>query len=273
VLNVKFSSIVSNSGNGGCETTGGLMDFSGTVTMENSLIAENTVSFGSGCTGPGYFPGASGYFESQGTSSVHTTTFWRNSISNVGTFTFDRSTVSASDSNGILNAGSLTIVNSTISGSSGAGISIDTSEYNPTLDMSNSTVAANTADGVDFGSGLTSTLRNSILAGNGGADCNGNFISGDYNLIENFTECGSVEGGHDLTGVSPKLRKLGFYGGPTQTMDLMPGSPAINGGNPSGCMDSGGELIHIDQRGFPRPSPRGGRCDIGAVEVQFFDGW
>jgi len=273
VLNMKRSSIVSNSGSGGCTTAGGVLNFNGSVTIEDSLIAENTVSPGNECLGPGIVPVASGYFNVQGNSTVNTTTFWKNSISTVGTFALDRSTINSSDGNGILNAGTLTVVNSTITGSTDSGIVNFFGEISGTFEMSNSTVADNAGDGVDFGEPLGSTMRNSILAGNGGADCNGDFISGDYNLIENTTDCAWVGGGHDITGVSPELKKLGFYGGPTQTMDLKSGSPAINAGNPAGCADANGNLLTTDQRGFPRPSPAGGRCDIGAVEVQMRAGW
>jgi hypothetical protein len=43
-------------------------------------------------------------------------------------------------------------------------------------------------------------------------------------------------------------------------------SPAIDAGNPAGCTDHLGNLLTVDQTGFPRPYPQGGRCDIGAFE-------
>jgi hypothetical protein len=267
-LNISFSSIDLNSAAGGCATAGGILNFNGSVTMDHSLVAGNTLSSGSGCVGPGTVPDASGYFNLQGNSVIHTSTFWKNEISTVGTFTLDSSTISNSDGNGIINCGQLTVVNSTITGSTGAGISNFLAELVGTLDLSNSTIANNGGYGVDFGAPLESTMRNSILSGNGGGDCNSDFLSGDYNLIQNISGCGFVDGGHDITGVSPDLNKLGFYGGLTQTMTLQSNSPAINAGNPAGCKDSSGNLLTTDQRGFPRPEPRGGRCDIGAVEMQ-----
>ena len=62
--------------------------------------------------------------------------------------------------------------------------------------------------------------------------------------------------------VDPHLGPLQNNGGPTQTQALLPGSPAINAGNPAGCRDALGALLLADQRGFPRL----GRCDIGAYE-------
>jgi len=54
---------------------------------------------------------------------------------------------------------------------------------------------------------------------------------------------------------------LGNYGGPTQTMPPLPGSPAIDAGS-----DSITNLYTTDQRGQPRLSSV--QVDIGAVEYQ-----
>jgi hypothetical protein len=51
----------------------------------------------------------------------------------------------------------------------------------------------------------------------------------------------------------PKLGPLADNGGPTKTMALLAGSPAIGGG--AGCPST-------DQRGEPRK----GACDIGAYQ-------
>jgi hypothetical protein len=79
----------------------------------------------------------------------------------------------------------------------------------------------------------------------------------------------NLNGPGDLNGVNPKLGTLGNYGGPTQTIPLLSGSPAIDAGNPSGCTDGLGHLLKTDQRGLPRPDSedRSG-CDMGAFERQ-----
>jgi hypothetical protein len=67
----------------------------------------------------------------------------------------------------------------------------------------------------------------------------------------------------------PKLGTLGNYGGPTQTIRLLSGSPAIDTGDPSGCSDAQGRLLTTDQRGYPRPDKEDtSSCDRGAYESQ-----
>jgi hypothetical protein len=58
---------------------------------------------------------------------------------------------------------------------------------------------------------------------------------------------------------NPLLAALGNYGGPTQTMALLPGSLAIDAGTSTGASAT-------DQRGFGRVGP----VDIGAFESQGF---
>ena len=59
----------------------------------------------------------------------------------------------------------------------------------------------------------------------------------------------------------PKLAPLGNYGGLTQTMPPLAGSPAIDAGS-----DAATGTFNSDQRGFRRLS--GAHVDIGAVEIQ-----
>lgn len=108
-------------------------------------------------------------------------------------------------------------------------------------------------------------MRNTILAGNsavGGApDLSGKLTISGYNLIGN-TQGGSGFAATDLLNVNPHLGALQNNGGPTQTMALLSGSPALNAGDPNFV----GPPLY-DQRGpgFARVS--GGRLDIGAFEV------
>ena len=95
------------------------------------------------------------------------------------------------------------------------------------------------------------TLNSSTLTSNG------------HNLVDRTGQCIAVAAAGDLLGVAAGLGPLQNNGGPTQTMALLPGSAAINGGEPS-CVDAAGAPLSTDQRGLPRLSP----CDIGAFEVQ-----
>jgi hypothetical protein len=71
---------------------------------------------------------------------------------------------------------------------------------------------------------------------------------------------------HDLIAVDPELSALADNGGPTQTMALGAGSPALTAGG--ACVDptqpAPFPALTIDQRGLPRPAT----CDIGAFQHQ-----
>jgi hypothetical protein len=91
--------------------------------------------------------------------------------------------------------------------------------------------------------------------------------SNGYNLSSDGS-C-DFSGPGDLNNTDPKLGPLQNNGGPTQTQALLPGSPAIDAGNPSGCTDNKGNLLKTDQRGAPRPGKEDtSGCDMGAYERQ-----
>ena len=84
------------------------------------------------------------------------------------------------------------------------------------------------------------------------------------NLESPGNTCG-LNDGTDQTGVAdPLVGALADNGGPTDTHDLLKGSPAIDTGVSGFCPA-------IDQRGAPRPfdgdGQNGAECDIGAVEA------
>jgi hypothetical protein len=86
--------------------------------------------------------------------------------------------------------------------------------------------------------------------------------------LEDTNTCGFTQPG-DQHGINPMLDVLTANGGPTQTMALLTGSPAIDAG-----LSSGGETA--DQRTLTRPvdlcavpnASDGDGTDIGAYEVQ-----
>ena len=57
----------------------------------------------------------------------------------------------------------------------------------------------------------------------------------------------------DLVGVSANIGPLADNGGPTPTHALLRGSPAIDAGDPAGCLDAAIVPLMVDQRGSARP--------------------
>ena len=117
------------------------------------------------------------------------------------------------------------------------------------------------------------TLTGTIVAGNSGqsgpddiVSFPANAVTGSYNLIGTGGSSGIVNGSQGnivLTSLtSLGLAPLGDYGGPTETMALLLGSPALGAGT---AADYPGTTTPIttDQRGFPVDSPN---PDIGAFQ-------
>ncbi len=164
----------------------------------------------------------------------------------------------------------LTLIDCTISGNTadnnGGGLEND-STANHALALTACTISGNYADG--FGGGLfnngAAALNDTIVAGNarsaGASDIhNDGTISGSYNLIGIGFSDGTISGGNNITLANLStlgLAPLGPYGGPTETMALLPGSAAIG----KGVAVSG---VTSDQRGFNLDSP----TDIGAFQTQ-----
>jgi hypothetical protein len=106
------------------------------------------------------------------------------------------------------------------------------------------------------------TVKASIVSGGiSGANCSGSaaFTDGGYN-VDSGTSCGFLTANHSKDNANPNLGPLAANGGPTRTMALPSGGPALNAvpSAASGCAGS------TDQRGIPRP--QGAGCDIGAYE-------
>lgn len=110
----------------------------------------------------------------------------------------------------------------------------------------------------------TVTVGHSIFAGGtGGPSCGGTLLSTGHN-IDSGTSCGLASIG-DQSSTDPLLGPLADNSGPSWTHLALPGSPAIDGGDPTGVCTTN------DQRGVQRPvdgdGDGGSECDIGAVEV------
>ena len=152
----------------------------------------------------------------------------------------------------IYNVGSaLTLTNSTLTANinqgSNPGAAVFAESFSGVTNITNCTISQNTSTGGEAvfrnpGGTAQVNLKNTIVSGNPGGDVNG-----------------TTDNGNNLIGGNALLAALANYGGPTQTMALLPGSPAINAGTATGAPTT-------DQRGLSRV----GAVDIGAFESRGF---
>jgi hypothetical protein len=241
-LTISGGSVTGNTGSGG-----GILNY-GALTVSESILSGNTASYGGGIE------------NSKGSLTVNDSILSGNSAS--------------TDGGGIYNTGSLTVNNSTLSSNSakyGGGVYTPGTSSSALL-LNNATLANNKAasagGGIDVAAGSNVLLHNTLIAGNHAAGKPSD-VSGSLNSSSNYSLIGDGSGGlstanHNVLGTSakplnPLLAPLANYGGPTKTMALLPGSPAINAGSSA----YGGST---DERGKRRV----GATDIGAFESQGF---
>jgi CSLREA domain-containing protein len=266
---------------------GGIYNPSGTVTLTSCTVSSNTV-YG------GQFHGYGGGVYNTGLLLVTGSAILNN-------------TVQGKDEGfggGIYNDGSLEVTNSTIYNNiatsdplqgcspgfecrAGVGAGI----YNlGTGIITNNTIAYNSSAGggqnFDAGGIQTDTtashmqVKSCIIAKNvgSGPDVSGAFTSGGFNLIGAVDSSTGFTAATDQTGteafpLDPEFDdQLGDNGGPTRTLALLCGSPAIDKGTSNGLTGT----LTTDQRGtgFARTvddaavsnAPGGDGTDIGAFE-------
>ena len=205
-------------------------------------------------------------------------------ITSVSNSSFLDNSVTGSGAAIHVSSGDLTVSNSTFSGnqaSHGGAIY----SYANHLTIESSTLVGNVATTPGDGDAMyaegysarpaTVSIRNSVLAGNSGADvklATEATATVDYSLIQNPTgiPAGSIT--HSLTGISPQIGALVTLGVPISNAYAHPmrgfvpqtGSPAINAGNPNSA-----GLPSYDMRGAGYPRVQGGRIDIGAIESNY----
>lgn len=258
---------------GGIYTTNTLSNRpdTGLVTLNNSSVIDNIAkSDTSGSGGGGIYNGAfitlniTGSTISGNTASQGAGILDKSDVDTV----IENSTLSGNIGDGISSGnGSLTLINSTVSNNT-VGIVLG----NTMANISQTTIAANTDTGLSISAGSDVTLNNTIVAGNSGSPAADiDFSSGtvtvtganlirDNTSVEAFFTADSLLVGTTANPVEPLLNVLGEYGGPTQTMLPLLGSPAINA-----AITPANSLPTKDQRGLTRP--QGIADDIGAVEV------
>jgi hypothetical protein len=167
-----------------------------------------------------------------------------------GTLLINRSTLSSNVTSlaggGIENAGTLTVNECTLTGN-----------------------ASDNAGGGLYSGNNAATLNQSTLAGNVAGQAGGGVYGQDAVACFNSIVAGNSaplnpdlagaldQTGNNLIGGNPLLAPLGNYGGLTQTMPPLAGSPAIDAGAPT--------PFTTDQRGLQRVV--GTAPDLGAVEA------
>src|SRR5262249_14147881 len=146
------------------------------------------------------------------------------------------------------------------------------------LIMVNSTVADNTATNVGGGIraiGEDVELTNVTMAGNQANARPGIYGAKYFSRRTTLTFANTIiqdgvtvvdaptqDLGGNLIGGDALLGPFQDNGGPTPTMAILPGSPAIDGGVNSLAVDASSNPLTSDQRGFPRIS--GANVDLGA---------
>ncbi len=276
-------------GGPGGSGSGGALYNTGTMTIEGSTFAGNTATGGAGgAGGDGSFvyviypnkqiggpggdggDGLAGALFNSGTAALVNCTFF----GNTGT---GGDGGKGGNGGAIIQGGHVGWFMSGAGGNGGfgAGGICDSSGL---LQLTNCTIAANSATAGIGGYGgwngggnaptgtngsavggiksSGSTLINTLLATNfPGGNASGILIDAGHNLSSDGT-CAFTNAG-SLNNTDAKLGALANNGGPTLTMALQPGSPAI---------DAGDDFVALstDQRRLPRPV--GTATDIGAFE-------
>ncbi|HEX3129596.1 MAG TPA: IPTL-CTERM sorting domain-containing protein [Thermoanaerobaculia bacterium] len=236
---------------GSAQCGGGLYGVLGSIL--NSTISGNTAEAGGGIYSSRFVPGTT----SGSTISGNTAEFVGGGI--------------------YVDSGETLFINSTISGNTagldGGGIyapNVGDGQPGSFVTLRLTTVSNNTA--ARRGGSLHQVGENggfdidhSIVANGVPEDINSSFgyYVANYSLIEDSI-VPPVFGSNNIFGVDPLLGPLANNGGPTLTHALLPGSPAIDAGNPAIQAPP-----PTDQRGFARIY--GPAIDLGAVEAQPLD--
>jgi hypothetical protein len=241
-----------NAGDGGAARGGAIFAHGGSLIVDTATLASNVAIGGHGGDG-GQTNGACGMHGAGGLAHGGAIT-----NDNAATVTINHATIS---------------LNNAQAGNS--GVNQGGANKPPRL------AAEGTGGGIRVGPGGV-TLGNTIIAGNTaangtgdttgaptpGPDVDGAVTSQGHNLLGLTTEATGFTGTGDLTGADPMLGPLADNGGPTRTMALSAGSPAIDAGVAAGAsFDQRGRPRTFDDPGVANAATSDG-TDIGAFELQ-----
>ena len=271
-LTVVIQGITISNGSAQFGCGGGILAAGSTLSVTNCTVSNNST----GGTGGGICA------ENNATITIESSTLSDNYAGDYG--------------GGMANDGTITIHNSTLRDNRGefaAGAILNGFTASASLTVSNSTLSGNTTQlhGGGIFNGGQAVITNSTLNGNsgmnGGAIVNrlgtlemkntvlnrgdlgpnilndtGTVTSHGYNVCDD--DCsGVLNGPGDQINTDPLLGPLQDNGGPTSTHALLPGSPAIDAGDPNFTPPP-----FFDQRGPGFDRVVNGRIDKGSFEVQ-----
>jgi hypothetical protein len=211
----------------------------GFTSIRNSTLSNNQAAFGGAILGSQFTPNV-------GNGEIINSTLVGNRATDFGGAVFT-------------NVSHIQILSSTIVNNVGAAD--DTGGGGGTYNGASDALAFNVANTLYAGNvvGTTSPVAD---------QCGGPHTSSGYNLRTTAEAgCTGFTATGDFVNASPLIGSLGPNGGPTPTVPLLTGSPAINAGNPAAPGGAFPVCPAFDQRGLPRGAG-GNRCDIGAFEVQ-----
>jgi hypothetical protein len=236
----------------GGEADGGALYSVTSLALDSATFAGNRTLGGRGAVNiSGYHDGGAakgGAVFNRGDLSVTNSTFYSNQALG-GEAPSGSNQIYSGDAlgGGIFNQGDAVLVNVTVA------------ENN--VESPGTGAISHPQPGLVAGGGIFTTngstiAQNTIVANNlSGGNCFGALVDNGNNLSSDsscqFTASGS------FNNTDPMLGSLDDYGGPTPTVALLEGSPAIDHGLAIYCPAT-------DQRGVARPAGSG--CDIGAFE-------
>jgi CSLREA domain-containing protein len=268
---------------------GAIAEIAGTLTVTDSTFNDDIFASNGGGI----------YVSGSHSGGVATLTVLRSTFSNDSCIDYGGGVDVGTNVNAIIADSTFTADTASIDG--GGAVALEFDNLSPpgpaTLELSSSTIADNSTAGI--GGGLfidprtqalvpTVVIRDTIIADNtvvGSATSMPSDISGAvdpssaYNIIGDGTGLTGIVNnannnqiGTDAAPINPLLGPLQNNGGLTQTMALLPGSPALGRGAADPTLDS---LTTTDERGDPRvvaqsfyaQPPGGGARDIGAFEL------
>jgi hypothetical protein len=242
---------------------GGIFNLNGTLTVDNCTISGNAAAF------------SGGGIDNSASDGAASLTITNSTISDNSATANDGGGILSGAAGTTLSVASLIVSNSTLSDNSATGNggaianTADAAPNNAQAAITNSTISDNSATA--NGGGIYNAIGefqigDTILnAGSSGVNIfinSGRATSLGYNLSSDDGG-GVLTGTGDLINTDPMLGPLQDNGGPTFTHALLPGSPAIDAGDPAFTSPP-----FFDQRGNPFDRVIGSLIDIGSFEVQ-----